>query len=420
MAGSRIPVSQEANYRRGTVMGLTAAETFMLICFILLLLLSYWIATTRNATEFYRQFSDEQRLAAQEYRADLARLDETLARNLQFERLLDDAGGKETLLDALRLVQERPDLSVEDLSERLRLLDDDIVRQIAEQSLRLETEERLALRDLSTVKDLPAMVSQVASLPEDVQEMMVELQQFRESGVDPKQISAMSEALAAYRATGMDPGDVLAMTDELSDFRRSGLAAEEVGDLAEAVADLRSSNLATGREIADEIRRRAGDVIASMGGQVLDNGNVVFPDGVLFDQGSAEIKPAFRKVLENICEPWVSALHAFDGSIRNIQIEGHASSDWGSLVPIEAFRNNLDLSQRRSANVFNECLDDISDPELYGWARDQLAAVGYSSSRLIRLADGSEDRERSRRVVFGIDLKTREDLAIDRLFAESE
>jgi hypothetical protein len=49
-------------------------------------------------------------------------------------------------------------------------------------------------------------------------------------------------------------------------------------------------------------------------------------------------------------------------------------------------------------------MDDVGK-----WARARMAAVGYSSSRPV-LADGAEDRERSRRVVFAIDTQTEDEL----------
>ena len=63
---------------------------------------------------------------------------------------------------------------------------------------------------------------------------------------------------------------------------------------------------------------------------------------------------------------------------------------------------NLALSQARARTVFEYCLRSVGDDAIGTWAREKLAAVGYSSARRI-MVDGKEDRSRSRRVVFNID-----------------
>ena len=91
-------------------------------------------------------------------------------------------------------------------------------------------------------------------------------------------------------------------------------------------------------------------------------------------------------------------------AVAGAQIEGHASSEWrADTAASEAYLNNLDLSQRRSQSVLRTCLTMASVPGVEDWAREHLVAVGFSSARPI-LFEGAEDRAKSRRVVFSIDV----------------
>lgn len=91
-----------------------------------------------------------------------------------------------------------------------------------------------------------------------------------------------------------------------------------------------------------------------------------------------------------------------------MRIEGHASSEWSGRAAADAYAANLDLSQARAGAVFKRCLDLAGNDAVAEWARSRLSAVGYSSSRPV-IASGVEDRAASRRVVFAIDMASRED-----------
>lgn len=67
-------------------------------------------------------------------------------------------------------------------------------------------------------------------------------------------------------------------------------------------------------------------------------------------------------------------------------------------------RRMHDLSQRSAQNALGLCLGGVENPDVREWARQHLAAIGYSSARLIYNPDGSEDRKASRRVMFSVAL----------------
>lgn len=399
---------REANFRRGTIMGLTAAEAFMLICFVLLLLLGLWRESTREALIFYEQFTPNQRAAAEIYQADLEDLGRNMNELKTFQELVAEAGGQGRVKDALKVLQEYPDLPVTEMLDRIRLFDEATIKAIAEASAKLPEDAKRKLADLAQVEQFVAIVEVAHSSPQDLLDDAQRLSQYEETGLTPDQINRLA----------FEAADAASLSDELTEYTSLGVGPEELKNLVQSVDQLRKAQVTSGKRIADAIRERAGDLITQMGGQILDNGDVVFPESVLFDPGRDAIRPQFDAVLSRFCVPWLHSLQEFDSSLRNIQIEGHASSEWASATQAVAFRNNLDLSQRRAANVFERCLDYTAGSALEQWAQSRLAAVGYSSSRPVMDDSGNEDRALSRRVVFALDVKTLEDLTMERLVAE--
>ncbi|WP_242518576.1 MULTISPECIES: OmpA/MotB family protein [Thiorhodovibrio] len=123
---------------------------------------------------------------------------------------------------------------------------------------------------------------------------------------------------------------------------------------------------------------------------------------VLFDRNSATIKPEFEAILNDFFPRYVRQLEPFHQVIREIRIEGHTSSEWGpDSSPLEAYFSNMALSQQRTQEVLRYAygLDAVQQAS---WFRERVAAVGLSSSRLVRDAQGAEDAEASRRVEFSV------------------
>jgi len=132
------------------------------------------------------------------------------------------------------------------------------------------------------------------------------------------------------------------------------------------------------------------------------------PD-VLFEQGRAQLRPAFRDVLSNFLPRYASILAEFTEAIEEVKIDGHTSSEWsGSTSPADAYSNNMALSQERTRIVLQFWLAQNQPVERAEWLRRTATANGLASSRPIRRPDGTEDRERSRRVEFRVTTRARE------------
>jgi outer membrane protein OmpA-like peptidoglycan-associated protein len=125
------------------------------------------------------------------------------------------------------------------------------------------------------------------------------------------------------------------------------------------------------------------------------------PD-VLFDQGGAELKLEFERILSDFFPRYVGVLGQFKGDIDEVRIEGHTSSEWRNEKDKQtAYFRNMELSQDRTRNVLEYCVSRESVQNGGDWINQKIAAVGLSSTKLI-IDDGIEDRQRSRRVEFRV------------------
>ncbi len=391
-------------YRRGTVMGLTVAEAFMLIAFVLLLLLGVWMATARErikalqtraeaAESFADAFTEDQKAAALTNRDQLTMLGNDLAKLEAFRQLADMGASPSEAAMALDLLPAlRGGLTPQDVLDRVRLLDEAMLRDLAQAAVTLDPESRAVLSDMARLEDFPEIAELLRdggleALRLDLAKL-AEFQDILAEGSDPQTAAEIAELLAAYRATGLSPEEVARLSDRMDDVARARLEAAQ-----------------SRAQIAGSLQAQVGPLVAGLGGEVRPDGSIVFSDTLLFEAGSAELTDTFDTALGQLCRPWIEQLHARRDDLSAVRIEGHASSEWISLPPRAAFDRNLDLSQARAAAVFKRCLFHAGDDDVADWARTRMTAVGYSSSRPILTAAGDEDTIASRRVVFAIDTR---------------
>ncbi|EGR1555934.1 OmpA family protein [Vibrio parahaemolyticus] len=124
---------------------------------------------------------------------------------------------------------------------------------------------------------------------------------------------------------------------------------------------------------------------------------------VLFANGEANLTEQFQFILDDFFPRYLKVLEQYKPIIQEIKIEGHTSSRWNhDSSDYEAYFNNMRLSQSRTRAVLGYImnLEEVSR-EHYGWVKNNVAAVGYSSSKAV-VHDGVEDEKRSRRVSFRV------------------
>ncbi|TYC49380.1 OmpA family protein [Rhodobacterales bacterium] len=134
------------------------------------------------------------------------------------------------------------------------------------------------------------------------------------------------------------------------------------------------------------------------------------PD-VLFDRNRADLKPEFQNIISDFFPRYVRVLSQFEDAIDEVRIEGHTSSEWNvNTSPVEAYFNNMELSQARTRAVLEYALklDGVEPFRL--WCLSHVTANGLSSSRLVSKTDGSEDANASRRVEFRVRTNAKEQI----------
>ena len=124
---------------------------------------------------------------------------------------------------------------------------------------------------------------------------------------------------------------------------------------------------------------------------------------VLFKRGKITLQPRFAEILSDFFPRYLAVLEGFDSAIDEVRIEGHTSSDWSTATgEDEAYFSNMWLSQGRTRSVLEYVYNLPAVTEDRTWVKTKVAAVGFSSSRLVLDGEGQEDPDASRRVVFRV------------------
>lgn len=146
---------------------------------------------------------------------------------------------------------------------------------------------------------------------------------------------------------------------------------------------------------------------------------------LLFANNKIELKPKFKSMLSDFFPRYLrlltqgstfsadGAMKYFRDSINEVRIEGHTDST-GNGSEKDAYIYNMYLSQGRTRSVLSFVYELPNVQSEIPWMKKHLAAVGFSSSRLVYKEPAcnnepilttekcSEDREKSRRVTFRI------------------
>ena len=135
-----------------------------------------------------------------------------------------------------------------------------------------------------------------------------------------------------------------------------------------------------------------------------NTGDIVLESAVFFDFGKNNIKQGGREFLQRFIPVYLGVLlrEEYRDYLGEIIIEGHTDTDGTYLT-------NLKLSQERALSVATFCLEmpELSEKQL-SYFRDILTAKGRSFSDPIYAADGSVNKDASRRVEFKFRMKDSE------------
>ena len=255
---------------------------------------------------------------------------------------------------------------------------------------------------------------------------LVDLQQKKTIELETKeaQLSTQQSLLIDQEAELKDKEQLLATTTlmlqeqqaELEENRTALTAAQQSLSLQQSKIEEQAALLAAQQseidkligmrsriieELRDELRGAGLDAVVDK-----NTGAIAFTGAVLFDSGKNELKQSGKALLNAFIPVYIRTLMSEenDDYVAEIIIEGHTDTD-GSYL------SNLALSQERALAVVTYCLSG----EMTGLSSAEKAVLqsiitanGRSYSDPVYAADGTVDKEASRRVVFKFRMKDSE------------
>ena len=255
---------------------------------------------------------------------------------------------------------------------------------------------------------------------------LVDLQQKKTIELETKeaQLSTQQSLLIDQEAQLKDKEELLATTTlmlqeqqaELEENRTALTAAQQSLSLQQSKIDEQAALLAAQQseidkligmrsriieELRDELRGAGLDAVVDK-----NTGAIAFTGAVLFDSGKNELKQSGKALLNAFIPVYVRTLMSEenDDYVAEIIIEGHTDTDGTYL-------NNLALSQERARAVVSYCLSGEMTGLSYAEKevlQSIITANGRSYSDPVYAADGTVDKEASRRVVFKFRMKDSE------------
>ena len=255
---------------------------------------------------------------------------------------------------------------------------------------------------------------------------LVDLQKKKTIELETKeaQLSTQQSLLIDQEAQLKDKEELLATTTlmlqeqqaELEENRTALTAAQQSLSLQQSKIDEQAALLAAQQseidkligmrsriieELRDELRGAGLDAVVDK-----NTGAIAFTGAVLFDSGKNELKQSGKALLNAFIPVYVRTLMSEenDDYVAEIIIEGHTDTDGTYL-------NNLALSQERALAVVSYCLSGEMTGLSYAEKevlQSIITANGRSYSDPVYAADGTVDKEASRRVVFKFRMKDSE------------
>lgn len=395
-------------YRRGSVLGFTIGEVFILLSFILLLIL-----LLKQAEVFEKQMQvdalDEQFTNAT---ISLTETEETL-RKVQ-ARLIDAERRLEIIKDTadeelVKFIVQATRPGRQELLNAVRDLSDAAALNLAKAFEEVESPEDLAsnIGEFGGVD--PFTLTRGVTIARSIQNLDPRVSEEDPRVAEEKVVDAIR--VGTIINDNLNPSDWQRLETLLQATGWSPQALKEAYDYVQTLDQETQQSLAAQveRAFAEERQRwvalgsslkaALGNVIESRGGQIDGFGTISFSDATLFPKGSPDLTPEMESFLNELCIPWLSTLRNQGFEIEEIRIEGHASPGWsGARNDQDAYLKNLKLSQSRAYVVLDYCINITWDQDLGRWARDRTVAIGYSSSRPV-IENGEISPEGSQRVM---------------------
>ena len=273
--------------------------------------------------------------------------------------------------------------------------------QLEETRIQLVERER-ELNELEST--LAVTKQQVEDAASELEKVSVDLDEVKLTLAAKEEDLAAQDKLLAEQKTQLDSQRSVLSDQEKKLAEQQALIGEQEEYLSaatEEILELRGQMetiVGVRKSVLEQIRDSVVQVMGDSSKVKIDNGNIVFNEGVFFDTGSYAIKPGAGEMLSQLSRVFERFLSDENNLqyVESIVISGHADSTGNA-------QDNRTLSSNRANAVLSYLLES-------GGAGLQryssfFSASGYGDTRPVASNDTEEGRAQNRRIEISIVLK---------------
>ena len=273
--------------------------------------------------------------------------------------------------------------------------------QLEETRIQLVEREK-ELNELEST--LAVTKQQVEDAASELEKVSVDLDEVKLTLAAKEEDLAAQDKLLAEQKTQLDSQRSVLSDQEKKLAEQQALIGEQEEYLSaatEEILELRGQMetiVGVRKSVLEQIRDSVVQVMGDSSKVKIDNGNIVFNEGVFFDTGSYAIKPGAGEMLSQLSRVFERFLSDENNLqyVESIVISGHADSTGNA-------QDNRTLSTNRANAVLGYLLES-------GGAGLQryssfFSASGYGDTRPVASNDTEEGRAQNRRIEISIVLK---------------
>lgn len=263
-----------------------------------------------------------------------------------------------------------------------------------------ELESTLAV----TKQQVEDAASELEKVSVDLDEVKLTLAAKEEDLAAQDKLLADQKALLDEQKTQLDSQRSVLSDQEKKLSEQQALIGEQEEYLSaatEEILELRGQMetiVGVRKSVLEQIRDSVVQVMGDSSKVKIDNGNIVFNEGVFFDVGSYAIKPGAGEMLSQLSRVFERFLSDENNLqyVDSIMISGHADST-----------GNAQDNRTLSANRANAVLGYLLENGGYGLQQYSkcFCAAGYGDTRPVASNDTEEGRAQNRRIEISIVLK---------------
>ena len=273
--------------------------------------------------------------------------------------------------------------------------------QLEETRIQLVEREK-ELNELEST--LAVTKQQVEDAASELEKVSVDLDEVKLTLAAKEEDLAAQDKLLAEQKTQLDSQRSVLSDQEKKLAEQQALIGEQEEYLSaatEEILELRGQMetiVGVRKSVLEQIRDSVVQVMGDSSKVKIDNGNIVFNEGVFFDTGSYAIKPGAGEMLSQLSRVFERFLSDENNLqyVESIVISGHADSTGNA-------QDNRTLSSNRANAVLGYLLES-GGAGLQQYSKF-FSASGYGDTRPVASNDTEEGRAQNRRIEISIVLK---------------